>query len=75
VPAAPRRVRWTDHALDKAAMLGIPRADVERLLIERHRNGRSAAWCVTSGRLVIVYDHPDHADAATARIVTLWRRR
>jgi hypothetical protein len=79
VPSAPRRVRWTDHALDKAGLLGIARTDVERAVIDRHfarrRNARSADWRVTSGRLVIAYDHPDHDDASTARIVTLWRQR
>jgi hypothetical protein len=25
MPPAPRRVRWTDHALEKAALLGIAR--------------------------------------------------
>ena len=41
----------------------------------RRRNARSADWLVTSSRLVIAYDHPDHGDASTARVVTLWRRR
>lgn len=79
LPSVPRRVRWTDHALDKAALLGIARADVEHTLIERHharrRNARSADWILTSGRLVIAYDHPDHDDATTARVITLWRQR
>lgn len=79
MPAAPHRVRWTDHALEKAAVLGLPHADVERLLLERHRlrrrNARSADWRLTIGRVVIVYDHPDHGNAQAARIVTLWRLR
>jgi hypothetical protein len=79
MPAAPRRVRWTDHALQKAALLGIARIDVEQVVIERHhqrrRNARSADWLLTAGRLVIAYDHPDHADVTTARVITLWRRR
>jgi hypothetical protein len=79
VPLAPRRVRWTDHALEKAALLGIPRSDVERVVVEHHRtrrrNARSADWLIVSSRLVIAYDHPDHDDLITARIVTLWRRR
>jgi len=79
VPSAPRRVRWTDHALDKAGFLDIARTDAERAVIELHharrRNARAADWQVTSGRLVIAYDHPDHDDASTARIVTLWRQR
>jgi hypothetical protein len=79
VSSAPHRVRWTDHALEKAAVLHLPHADIERLLIERHRlrrrNTRSADWRVTIGRVVIVYDHPDHGDAGAVRIVTLWRLR
>jgi len=79
MPFAPSRVRWTDHALDKAALLGIARRDVEQTVIEHHRrrrrNARSADWLLISGRLVIAYDHPDHADTTTARVITLWRRR
>jgi len=79
MPAGPQRVRWTDHALEKAALLGIARIDVEQVVIEHHhrrrRNARSADWLLTAGRLVIAYDHPDHADATTARVITLWRRR
>jgi len=76
---APRRIRWTDHGLEKATLLGIPRSDVERAVIEHHhrrrRNARSADWLLTAGRLVIAYDHPDHTDKTTARVITLWRRR
>jgi hypothetical protein len=79
MPPAPRRVRWTDHALEKAAMLGIARTDVEHALIEQHhrrrRNARSADWLLSAGRLVIAYDHPDDADVTSARVITLWRRR
>lgn len=79
MPPAPRRVRWTDHALEKATQLGIPRTDVEHRVIKHHhrrrRNARSADWLLTLGRLVIAYDHPDHADTTTARVITLWRRR
>jgi len=46
MPPAPRRVRWTDHALEKAALLGIALTDVEHAVIEQHhrrrRNARSA---------------------------------
>lgn len=79
MPPAPRRVRWTDHALEKAALLGIVRTDVEQAVIEQHhrrrRNPRSADWLLGAGRLVIAYDHPDYADVTSARIITLWRRR
>jgi hypothetical protein len=78
-PSAPRRVIWTDHALDKAALLAIASSDVERLVVQRHRwrrrNTGSADWRLTSGRLVILYNHPNHGDASAARIVTLWRQR
>jgi hypothetical protein len=79
VPSAPYRVRWTEHALDKAVLLDIPWRDVERTVIARHharrRNARPNSWRLTTGRLVVVYAHPDHGDPSTARIVTLWRRR
>lgn len=79
MPFAPSRVRWTNHALDKAALLGIARIDVEDVVIEQHhrrrRNARSADWLLASGRLAIAFDHPDHADTTTARVVTLWRQR
>jgi len=75
----PYLVRWTDHALVKAGMLGFPRADVEEALLQHHharqRNQGAAGWRVTVGRIVIVYDHPDQGDPSTARLVTLWRRR
>jgi hypothetical protein len=65
--------------LDKAARLGFARTDIEQVLVEHHharrRNARAADWLLTSGRLVIAYDHPDHGDATTARVITLWRRR
>lgn len=77
--AAPSRVRWTDHALEKAARLGVARSDVEDAVVQRHharrRNARSADWLLTSGGFAIAYDHPDHGDASAARVVTLWRRR
>jgi hypothetical protein len=79
MPSDPHRVRWTDHALEKATRLGIPPTGVEDGVIEHHhrrrRNARSADWLLTLGRLVIAYDHPDHADTTTARVITLWRRR
>ncbi|HEX7290047.1 MAG TPA: hypothetical protein VF250_02865 [Conexibacter sp.] len=65
--------------LEKAALLGITRTDVEHLVITHHRrrrrNARSADWLLASRRLVIAYDHPDHSDTTTARVITLWRRR
>jgi hypothetical protein len=71
-------VRWTDHALTKARFLGFAREDVERAVLDGHRSRRrnagDAEWRVTSGRLVVLYDHPDGDDRSVARIVTLWRR-
>jgi hypothetical protein len=79
MPSVPCRVRWTDHAREKAFLLGIARIDVEQAVIDHHhrrrRNARSADWLLTAGRLVIVYNHPDHTDGTTARVITLWRRR
>jgi len=79
MPSAPSRVCRTAHALDKAALLGIARIDVEQAVIQHHhrrrRNARSADWLLASGRLVIAYDYPDHADTTTARVITLWQRR
>jgi hypothetical protein len=79
VPAAPHRVRWTEHALDKARFLNVPYLEVERAVIGGHRtrlrNARAADWRVVRGRLVVAYNHPDHGDASTARVITLWRRR
>ncbi len=72
-------MRWTLHALEKAQHLGYTREWIERTVVERHgvrvRNAGSAGWRVTRGSLVILYEYPDGVDAASARIVTLWRRR
>ena len=75
----PSRIRWSDHALVKAGILGIARADVEAVVIEGHagrqRNAGAARWRVSTGRPVVLYDHPDGDDETTARVVTRWRRR
>jgi hypothetical protein len=77
MPAAPQVVEWTDHALVKAQLLGIARADVEDAILTRHRhrsrNTRAADWLVVSGRLVVAYNYPAQDDL-TALVVTLWRR-
>ena len=79
MPTDPTSVRWTLHALDKAQQLGFARRDVESALLEGHRKRRrnkgQARWLVTSGRLVIAYEHPDGEDLLVARIMTVWRRR
>jgi hypothetical protein len=55
-------VEWTEHALVKAQILGIARADVEDTVLARHRhrsrNTRAADWLVAFGRLVVAYNHP-----------------
>ena len=75
----PYSARWTLHALEKAEQLGYTRELVERTVFERHgqrvKNAGAAGWRVTSGNLVVVYEHPDDGNASRARIVTLWRRR
>lgn len=73
----PTTVTWTDHALAKAHLLGIPIADVEDALLADHerrtRNSRAADWLLRSQRLVIAYNYPA-GDDQTALVVTLWRR-
>lgn len=71
-------VEWTDHALAKAQILGIARADVEDAVLAQHerrsRNTGAADWLVVSGRLAVAYNYP-MGDGLTALVVTLWRRR
>ncbi len=73
----PTRVDWSDHALTKAELLGLARADVEEAVLSAHgrraRNPKSADWLVIFGQYVIAYNHPDGDDLETARIVTVWR--
>ncbi len=73
----PQIVTWTDHALAKAGLLGIARAEVEEAIFtgrpRRTRNTRSADWLLKVGRLAIAYNHPDQGDELGARVVTLWR--
>jgi hypothetical protein len=49
-PADPRIVRWTDHALVKADLLGCTRTDVEAAVLEGHSarmaNTGAADWLV-----------------------------
>lgn len=58
----PRMVDWSDHALVKAEMLDVSRADVERVVLEAHvrrtRNTGAADWLVGEGRLTVAYNHP-----------------
>ena len=70
-------VDWTDHALAKAQLLGIARADVEDAVLAQHerrsRNTGAADWLVVAGRLAVAYNYPAD-DELTALVVTLWRR-
>jgi hypothetical protein len=75
--SGPRIVTWTDHAVVKAQLLGVPQTDVEEAVLSGHdqrtRNTGAADWLVVSGRIAVAYNHPA-ADELTALIVTLWRR-
>lgn len=79
MPVRLLQVRWTSHAFDKAMLLCIARTDVEQVVLEqyhaRRRNSRGGDWLVSGRRLAVVYNHPDRGDLASARIITLWRRR
>jgi alkylation response protein AidB-like acyl-CoA dehydrogenase len=78
MPADPRIVHWSDHALAKAELLGFARADVEQIVLAGHRrrtsNSGAADWLTEAGRLVVAYNHPDGGDEIAALIVSLWRR-
>jgi hypothetical protein len=78
MPTDPRIVRWSDHALVKAEVLGLARADVEQIILVGHarrvRNAGAADWRTEDGRLVVAYNHPDRGDELTAFVVSVWRR-
>lgn len=74
----PTRILLSDHALVKAGTLGLARADVEAVVLADTQRGsatRARPDGVTSGWLVVLYEHPAGDDETTARMVTLWRRR
>src|SRR5689334_6339078 len=79
MPTDPRMVRWSDHALVKAELLGLARADVEQIVLVGHsrrvRNAGAAGWLTEGGRVVVAYNHPDGRDELTAFVVSVWRRR
>jgi hypothetical protein len=70
-------VVWTDHALAKAELLNIARADVDDAVLNGHRNRSrntgAADWLIVSRGLAIAYNHPVDDDVLMARVVTLWR--
>jgi hypothetical protein len=76
--AEPRIVRWSEHALVKAQLLGAARSDVEDAVLRGHarrnQNTGAADWLITAGRLAVAYNHPDGDDDLAALVVTLWRR-
>lgn len=78
MPSEPRIVRWSDHALVKAELLGLARMDVEQIVLAGHRqrtrNAGAADWLVERGRLVVAYNHPDGSDDLAAYVVSVWRR-
>jgi hypothetical protein len=39
------------------------------------RNHGAGGWKVVGHGLAVINEHPDHDDATTARVITLWRRR
>jgi len=51
----------------------------EDIVVEHHaervRNHGAGGWKVVGRGLAVIYEHPDHDDATTARVITLWRRR
>ncbi len=74
---SPSLVAWTDHALVKAQLLDMSRADVEDAVLSGHgqrtRNTGAADWLLVSGRVAIAYNYPA-GDELTALVVTLWRQ-
>lgn len=56
----PVTVAWTDHALVKAQLLSISRADVEDLILSEHArrtaNTGAADWLLSSNRLAVAYN-------------------
>ena len=71
----PIRVRFTDHAAERAHRYTVPRTDVADAVLtghhHRHRNTGAGDWLVQAGGLAVVYDWPDHDDDTTARVITL----
>lgn len=72
---------WTEHAEQRCRRRLLDRADVERAVLAEHDipriNRGLADWMATGltadgRRFVVVYDHPDHWDLQTARIVSVW---
>jgi hypothetical protein len=77
IDPGPRLVAWTDHALVKAQLLGVARADIEDAVLSGHGqrklNTGAADWLIVAGRVAIAYNHPVD-DELTALVVTVWRQ-
>jgi hypothetical protein len=73
------RFTWTIHAEERLPQRELTRARVERAVRELHpireANQGAAAWRIDTGRLVVVYDHPDGDDIDAVRIVSAWSKR
>jgi acetyl-CoA acetyltransferase len=69
----------TAHAAEVAERYGRTRADIAAIVIENHegrlRNPGAGAWRVSARGTTVIYDWPDHGDAGTARVITLWPAR
>jgi hypothetical protein len=73
----PSLVVWSDHALFRAAQLGVARSHAEAALLDGHTrrtaNPGSGDWMTSGGGLTLIYDWPTEDGALHARLVTLWR--
>lgn len=74
-----KRITWTTHAEDRLPQRGLTRERVEHAVRDLHPiredNEGEAEWRVDAGSFVVVYAHPDNEDTATARILSVWRKR
>jgi hypothetical protein len=72
----PVRVLFSDHAVERARLYGVSEIDIGDAILDRHgergRNQGSGDWCVTRGRLVVIYNWPDGDDQTAARVITVW---
>lgn len=64
------------HAERRLVQHGIPRTDVEDVLLAEHprrrSNPRSAAWLVSGRGITVAYNWPDGGDDTTAFVVTVF---
>lgn len=78
-PAAPNRVEFSRHAVERARAAGHSLTHIADLLLDRHRyrrrNHGSGDWMLRAGALRVIYDWRADGDLARARVVTVWRER